>query len=507
MKGTTLVSFLGTGDYQPVLYRWRDKELTTRYFARAAADFFGVEHAIILATAEARERHGKELCQAMAELPGVKVEFRIIPPGRTADELWDVFDSLLQALQAGEPVFLDITHGYRSLPFFSAAAIAWLRASGGLPSEFHVLYGAFDARDDQGAVPVWELTAFVELIQWAHGISVFTTTGLADPLLEIFRTQDSRNRRALALMGANRFPNTTLLASALERFADDFQTLRIAAMVRGSPLGKEYKDSSAARLVHTVEACSEDIRRFLPALAPLLDRIAAFARGIESPTLHGEAGGRAMRALARRYLELRRHVEAAVVVREAWVSRHADSPVQTEPGLPQFDPAARRAAERHWASTCKSAQAVAEIRNDMEHGGFRLRPLPAKTLRRQVKRLVEELDRTADNKPVPRPCKPAQAWLVSRHPGAREWIQRRGIRVDHVVAHLDSGQIQPGDIVIGTLPVHVVADVCKRGARYFHLLIDLPAERRGQELSADDLDALGAHLEPFCAYADHRSIP
>jgi CRISPR-associated protein Csx16 len=88
-------------------------------------------------------------------------------------------------------------------------------------------------------------------------------------------------------------------------------------------------------------------------------------------------------------------------------------------------------------------------------------------------------------------------WFVSRHPGAVTWAARQGLAVDRWVPHLDVAAVQAGDIVAGTLPVQLAADVCERGARYLHLSIDVPAEARGQELDADDLERLGARLEGY----------
>ncbi len=88
-------------------------------------------------------------------------------------------------------------------------------------------------------------------------------------------------------------------------------------------------------------------------------------------------------------------------------------------------------------------------------------------------------------------------WFVTRHPGAVEWARRRGLDVDHWVPHLEPGQVRRGDVVAGTLPVHLAAQVCARGARYLHLQLELPLHRRGQELSADELDAAGARLHGY----------
>lgn len=88
-------------------------------------------------------------------------------------------------------------------------------------------------------------------------------------------------------------------------------------------------------------------------------------------------------------------------------------------------------------------------------------------------------------------------YFVSRHAGAVEWAKRKGIVVDQLVSHFDPEVIQEGDIVIGTLPINIVAIVNEKGGIYKHLSLDLPAEARGKELTADDMDAYGAKLQTF----------
>ena len=85
--------------------------------------------------------------------------------------------------------------------------------------------------------------------------------------------------------------------------------------------------------------------------------------------------------------------------------------------------------------------------------------------------------------------------FVSRHPGAIEWARRRGIVVDQMIAQF----VPDGDayIVIGTLPIHLVAQVCEAGGRYLHLEMTLPAEARGKDLTADQMDSFGATLREY----------
>lgn len=94
-----------------------------------------------------------------------------------------------------------------------------------------------------------------------------------------------------------------------------------------------------------------------------------------------------------------------------------------------------------------------------------------------------------------------RTFFVTRHPGARDWAARHGHADALPVSHLSDetlASLQPGDHVLGSLPVNLVADVCSRGARYFHLTIDFPSENdRGRALSADDMEAFHARLQEF----------
>ena len=88
-------------------------------------------------------------------------------------------------------------------------------------------------------------------------------------------------------------------------------------------------------------------------------------------------------------------------------------------------------------------------------------------------------------------------YFVSRHSGAIEWAARRQLHIDRVMPHLDPACVQPGDTVIGSLPVNLAAQVCATGAAYWHLSLELPASLRGRELSADELERLGARVQAF----------
>lgn len=104
-------------------------------------------------------------------------------------------------------------------------------------------------------------------------------------------------------------------------------------------------------------------------------------------------------------------------------------------------------------------------------------------------------------------------FFVTRHHGAIKWATKHQLRARKIeMKHFDPDVLRPGDVVMGTLPIHLVAEVNRRGGSYWHLAMDVPPESRGAELSAEDMDACGARLFeyrviPVAARTEHGRGP
>lgn len=88
-------------------------------------------------------------------------------------------------------------------------------------------------------------------------------------------------------------------------------------------------------------------------------------------------------------------------------------------------------------------------------------------------------------------------WFISRHPGAIEWIQSSGVKIDKFKEHLSIEEISDGDVVIGVLPLTLVVEVCAKGARFLGMEFTQTRESCGTELSSDTLNALDCRLQEF----------
>lgn len=81
--------------------------------------------------------------------------------------------------------------------------------------------------------------------------------------------------------------------------------------------------------------------------------------------------------------------------------------------------------------------------------------------------------------------------IVTRHTGLVKWLAKRGI-TGTVLPSVFPDDVR-GKHVIGALPLHLAAEAESVTAVSYQC----PPELRGLDLSADQLDELGAKLETF----------
>lgn len=492
-----LISFLGTGNYQPVRYCLEGSSecCTTPFVAAALACLLPAEEVVVLATEKAENAHREALVQELQKFGKPQPRWVRICDGRSQDELWANFDRLAELLSQteAEQVVLDITHGFRSQPFFAGAVVSFVRAVEERAPQIRIVYGVFEARDSENRAPIWDLTAVVDLLDWTQAIKVFLASGQGRDLADRAEAMGQRLARDWAKTKMGQPPRVKKFASALRTFSEALVTVRTGELL----LARGEHSSAARWLAQAIVEAKDDLTAHIPPLSRALEKISQMVDPLilAQDHLGGEAGQRAMANLARLYLRLGRYAEAGITLREGWVNLYA-TPEATCPGE-RLDPKARQIAEQRLAQAGFIERRLMGLRNDLEHGGFREEPLPADAICDQLQRFADKFEQAKPADTADRGQTAGTVWFVSRHPGAIEWAARQGIRVDRQVTHLDIDQVRAGDTVIGTLPVHLAAEVCARGARFFNLSLDVPPEVRGCELSADDLERFGARIEEY----------
>ncbi|GIW37717.1 MAG: hypothetical protein KatS3mg074_115 [Meiothermus sp.] len=179
-----LLSMLGTNDYKEVAYTWGDKKaLSSKFFQAALAGWFPQANVLICVTKEARDKHEQAVKQLLPSAQLVD-----IPSGKKEAEYWEIFNTLEQHIPTGAELVFDVTHGFRSLPTLALLVVSFLRAAKAVQLK-HVLYGAYEARTGDTA-PVFDLTPFMTMLDWASATNRFLDTGYPQKLAQVALSED-----------------------------------------------------------------------------------------------------------------------------------------------------------------------------------------------------------------------------------------------------------------------------------------------------------------------------
>jgi putative CRISPR-associated protein (TIGR02620 family) len=535
------ISFLGVSAYTPCNYCLGDGRINAVAFVQTAllhlkaADFTAADRILIGCTNRARETNLEPLRAEIAASGwrGPALADIALPDATSEQEMWAIFQRLMDQVRDGDELIFDITHSFRSLPMLFTVLIQYLRVVKHIKLR-GVYYGAFErlgtAKEVQGMalaqrdVPVIDLTPFLSLYDWGAAIDHFLRFGHAGELQTLV---DDGIKPVLKATGGQD-DSAKALRQIVSNLAGFATNVRFA---RGQALSELRFQS---RIVEPLQQVSSD---FLPPLQPILDKLGERFR--DWPDADAANGLRAVAwciehgmvqqgltllqetlvgILVERYTDAlapvgadKNDVKSRLVKQRTWMSQLLNVLGQQIPAdgwrdeLAEHRPIAEACAAHLPPPLPKLYAELTQLRNDINHAGFVNARAPdslSRGLEDSYRLVCQALGAMPDAAP---PAAATQTYFVSRHPGARAWAAEEGIVVDHVIEHLDPAIIQPGDSLIGSLPVNLAAAVCERGGRYLHLSLDLPAHLRGEELSAEQMRDCGARLECYAVERRHAN--
>jgi CRISPR-associated protein, TM1812 family len=208
---TKLISVLGQRGYKETVYVYNKQEYSTPFMVEAAFHFFKPDQLLVLVTEEVRDSNLPLLKGRLPETIPV-----YIPSGKTEEELWKIFDALATNVLPGDEIIFDITNGFRSLPVLCLFAASFVQVARNA-QVIKMIYGAFDARDEAtNTTPVFDLTPFLNLLDWTTATDAFLKYGRADDLVSLAREDYSE------------------LADTLNALTKSLQTSRTAGVMQSA---------------------------------------------------------------------------------------------------------------------------------------------------------------------------------------------------------------------------------------------------------------------------------
>lgn len=190
------LTFLGLGKYEKTTYIKDDRSdnCETDLFPLAVAKLYMPDKIIAFITPKVKKDKETDLTKLCDEL-GDKLTTVDIPNGNSSDELWDIFAKCVDedVVEANDEIILDITHAFRSIPLLIFIVAAYLRQVKNVELQ-SIIYGAFEARNENvNETPIFNLTPFVDLLEWMSAVNVFQNYGDARHIAKLGIQKDIAN--------------------------------------------------------------------------------------------------------------------------------------------------------------------------------------------------------------------------------------------------------------------------------------------------------------------------
>ena len=410
-----VITFLGATEAWDTSYIMPDgRECTAPYFGVALARFYpDLDNLKVFVTEKARAQHWQRF-QHLVEDYVDDLEPVEIPDGADEDELWSLFQTVVDAVDEQEEVIFDITHGFRSLPFLSLLAVAYLRQVKDIKLRA-VLYGNYEARDrsaEPHRAPVVDLSGFVSLFDWMTAADRFTRFGDAGDLAQRLRDakpgwQDqqadpAKREQAVRLSCAATSLDSVSMALRLIRPGE--------AMDASFRLKNQLLDAS--------QSIQANARPFVPLVRAITDEYAPLAMpsAQQAEDLVGQLA--CEREMVDWLMKRKQYVQAATIARE-WIVSWVMAQVEMDEMLDEdkrrevehiLGKALQERKRKHGAfsdakfSNRRNLHFVSQIgkaldiysnlgdaRNDLLHAGKRRNPGKAKEMEKKVKNLCARL--------------------------------------------------------------------------------------------------------------------
>ncbi len=388
---TVLLSFIGTVIYQSCKYVYNEMACETHLFPSAINNFFrDADRLIVFLTDEAEKAKRKDddityfeqLREGQSANNLLIPELIKIKSGKNQAELWEIFETIASSLNENDEVVFDITHAFRSLPLLSFLVIAFLRETKNIKLKA-ILYGAFEAKykDDKGleTTPVFDLSPFIELLDWLSATKQFKNTGNANFLVELLHSsQDTR------------------LSTSISALSDSLRLLRPSSVMDKSLiLSKQLSNEENRKRIKS--------KPFLELLESVEKSYSKF--GLEKPIENKVEFIARLIELANWYFEKGQYVQSIATIRETIATivchklkldffKSKDNRTLAEGYLNQRD---NEPINYEWKDTNLPIElkelwkSVTDLRNDVLHVGFNESPRSTNKVIKQNKEFLDEL--------------------------------------------------------------------------------------------------------------------
>jgi CRISPR-associated Csx2 family protein len=274
MDRKVFISFLGTNNYTECIYSFNSDKSPVVTFVQSAlinifcSDWTENDKIYIFTTEEALENWKKLQSEWNVNTPFENV---MIKSGKNETEIWEIFQSMFKVMLEYDELYVDITHSFRSLPLLASSLLQYAKFLRHI-SVKAIYYGAFETlgnpRDIQNRIPnpndrnapIFDLTAFSEIQDWAAAANDFIRFGNSSRLNQL--TKDDINPVLRLSEGKDEVAsNLKKLNDNIDKLSLNIKTNRGRNLVEGTELDN---------IVSILTSLKQDL---ITPLNPILDEL------------------------------------------------------------------------------------------------------------------------------------------------------------------------------------------------------------------------------------------
>lgn len=410
------LSFLGAAKYKLTTYVWQEGEkessCETHLFPEAVARIFKPKQLIVFVTKEAKTHKPED--QAMSNFDELKQRLDKlmcpidIPEGKSEDDLWEIFNTCVNVVDKGDEILLDVTHAFRSLPLIVFTVAACLRRVKEVTVR-HIVYGAYEARDEQNRSPIFDLTPLLDLLDWLSGAEALLKRADAEALATQLRQTQARYWKE---QQRDELPKMLQrLGNKLEGFSQALHLSRPCDVMQ-----------TAKDLLPLLEQSAEEVRRWAAPFGVIIEHVRTEVEGIayDSPDRLDAENLRRQLALIDYYLQKGLVVQAVILAREwlvsfamlkrgdgDWLDKKSREEVESDLNDVVFKQRDEIRELPEWLEQLPNCQAIAQVwdwltqlRNDVAHCGMRTQPASAQNIHGRAKQIPERLKSLLNDLPA-----------------------------------------------------------------------------------------------------------
>jgi len=201
MMSKVFLSFLGIGsfdqktgqyDYKKTVFILNGvKSQETKFVQVAELDILGMHNfdkIIIIATQKSYDTHYVKIESKLQKIGKANIIPLIIEEDMSPEGQWNWFEIILDNIDYGDELTVDLTHGYRSIPIVFSTAVNFLQKAKNITLGA-VYYAAYEK--NKSLVPIMDMKDFYIINEWAEAVSRLIEDADARKMTAVAQQTDS----------------------------------------------------------------------------------------------------------------------------------------------------------------------------------------------------------------------------------------------------------------------------------------------------------------------------